>query len=212
MNSRALVVGSIAVGIAIGYIAGFLTYYSELSKVTGVNVAAVEDELDQLKQDLEKTSVRLSLASEDNEKLRTDLAQARANSEALQKHVDALQSAFNEPSGSLTKIGRGIMLLQKISEPQPFEELAGWRVAVLDNSAALDPKLVPTMLKLVDSWSDVVEFEEQEPEPETPEWIAWNDEWQQKALVYVTANNEAAKAVTDLLVSEIQALEASLRP
>jgi len=61
MNSRSLVIGSIAVGIAIGYIAGFLTYYNALSDVESTNATAMQSELDNLKGELEKSNVRLSV-------------------------------------------------------------------------------------------------------------------------------------------------------
>jgi len=59
MNSKPLVIGSIAVGIAIGYIAGFFTYYNTLSNVQSINASAMQSELDALKSELEKANRKL---------------------------------------------------------------------------------------------------------------------------------------------------------
>jgi len=210
MNSRSLVIASIAVGIAIGYIAGFLTYYGTLSNVQSVNTAA--GELDALKSELDKANIKLSVLSEDNEKLRSSLSQIRANNEELQKKVNSLQGSLSDPSGSLARIEHGIMLLKMASEPMPFigQELTDWRLAVVNDTARLDPDLVPTMLRLVDSWADVVQFEENEPEPNTAEWNDWNIEWQKKALTFIAAYNAAVSEITAVIIEEIDSLKVSL--
>jgi hypothetical protein len=63
------------------------------------------------------------------------------------------------------------------------------------------------MLKLVDSWVDIVQFEEDEPEENTAEWNQWNVEWQKKALVFIDAHNTAVSKLTDLILEEIYSLE-----
>lgn len=210
MNSKPLVVASIAVGIAIGYIAGFLTYYGALSNVQSVNTAA--GELDALKSELDKANIKLSVLSEDNEKLRSSLSQVRASNEELQKRVNSLQGSLSDPSGSLARIEHGIILLEMASESMPFadQELADWRLAVVNDTAALDPDLVPTMLRLVDAWVDIVQFEENEPEPNTAEWNEWNMEWQKKVLTFITAYNAAVSEITAVIIEDIDSLKVSL--
>jgi len=212
MNSRPLVIGSIAVGIAIGYIAGFLTYYSTLSNVGSVNAAAMQGELEALKSELDKANIRLSVLNEDNEKLRSSLSQIRANNEELQKKVNSLQRSLSDPSGSLARIEDGIILLEITSEPMPFsgQELTEWRLMVLNDTATLDPKLVPTMLRLVDSWADIVQLEESEPEPNTAKWNEWNIEWQRKALEFIATYNEAVSEITAVIIEDIDSLKISL--
>lgn len=211
MNSRQLVIGSIAVGIAIGYVAGFLTYYNALSDVESTNATAMQSELDNLKGELEKSNVRLSVLNDDNEKLRTSLSQIRADNEALRKSVDSLQRSI-EPNGSLARIERGMNLLYMASEPMPFagQELVAWRLSVVNETAKLDPALVPTMLTLVDAWSDIVQFEENEPEPDTDAWNQWNIEWQVKALKYIAAYNSAVSLVIAVIIHDVDSLKASL--
>jgi len=211
MNSRSLVIGSIAVGIAIGYIAGFLTYYNALSDVESMNATAMQSELDNLKGELEKSNVRLSVLNDDNEKLRTSLSQIRADNEALRKSVDSLQKSI-EPNGSLARIERGMNLLYMASEPMPFagQELVNWRLSVVNETAKLDPALVPTMLTLVDAWSDIVQFEENEPEPDTDQWNQWNVEWQVKALKYIAAYNSAVSQIISVIIHDLDSLKASL--
>ncbi|MGH9909850.1 MAG: hypothetical protein ACRD32_04350, partial [Nitrososphaerales archaeon] len=103
MSSRSLIIGAIAIGVAVGYVGGFLTFYNTLSNVESVNSVAVKGELDSLKQDLAKANTRISLLNEDNEKLRSSLTQMRANNEVLQKRVDSLQASVKDPNGSLSK-------------------------------------------------------------------------------------------------------------
>ena len=212
MNSRSLVIGSIAVGIAIGYIAGFLTYYSTLSNVGSVNAAAMQGELDTLKNELDKANIRLSVLNEDNEKLRSSLSQVRANNEELQKRVNSLQKSLSDPNGSLARVEDGIILLEIASEPMPFngQELTEWRLMVVNDTAAFDPKLVPTMLRLVDSWADIVQLEESEPEPNTAKWNEWNIEWQKKVLEFIDAYNEAVSKITAVIIEDIDAMKVSL--
>ena len=211
MNSRSLVIGSIAVGIAIGYIAGFLTYYNALSDVESTNATAMQSELENLKSELEKSNVRLSVLNDDNEKLRTSLSQIRADNEALRKSVDSLQKS-TEPNGSLARIERGMNVLYMASEPMPFagQELVAWRLSVVNETAKLDPALVPTMLTLVDSWSDIVQFEENEPEPNTDAWNQWNVEWKVKALKYIAAYNSAVSQIIAVIIHDVDSLKASL--
>jgi len=210
MSSKPLIIGTIAIGIAIGYIGGFLTFYNELSDVESINAAAIRGELDSLKEDLEKASTRVSLLSEDNEKLRSSLTQVRANNEVLQKRVDALQMSLGDPAGSFSKIDKGIALIHMISGPMPFEgkELSNWRLSVVNETAKLDPTLVPAMLRLVDSWVDIVQFEENEPEQNTAAWSQWNLEWQKKALVFIDAHNTAVSRLTDVIIKEIESVKA----
>src|SRR5574341_811878 len=205
MNSRSLVIGSIAVGIAIGYIAGFLTYYNALSDVESTNATAMQSELDNLKGELEKSNVRLSVLNDDNEKLRTNLSQIRADNEALRKSVDSLQKSVEEPNGSLARIERGMNLLYMASEPMPFagQEHVAWRLSVVNETAKLDPALVPTMLTLVDAWSDIVHFEENEPEPDKYQWNKWNAEWQVKALKYIAAYNSAVSEIIAVIIHDV---------
>jgi hypothetical protein len=212
MNSKPLVIGSIAVGIAIGYIAGFLTYYNALSNVESTNAAAMQGELDTLKSELDKADIKLSVLSDDNEKLRSSLSQVRANNEELQKRVDSLQRSLSDPNGSLARIEAGIILLEMASELMPFsgQELTDWRLMVVNETAALDPTLVPTMLRLVDSWADIVQFEESEPEPNTAEWNQWNIEWQKKALTFISAYNIAVSQITAIIIEDIDAIKVSL--
>lgn len=212
MNSKHLVIGSIAVGIAIGYIAGFLTYYNALSDVESTNATAMQSELDNLKGELEKSNVRLSVLNDDNEKLRTSLSQIRADNEALRKSVDSLQKSIEEPNGSVARIERGMNLLYMASEPMPFagQELVAWRLSVVNETAKLDPVLVPTMLTLVDAWSDIVQFEENEPEPDTDAWNQWNIEWQGKALKYIAAYNSAVSQIITVIIHDVDSLKASL--
>jgi uncharacterized phage infection (PIP) family protein YhgE len=209
MSSKAPLIGAIAIGIAIGYVGGFLTFYNALSDVESVNAAAVRGELNALKEDLSKANTRVSLLTEDNEQLRSSLTQMRTSNEILQKRVDTLQLAFEDPSGSLSKIEKGVTLIHLVSGPMPFEgeELSNWRLAVVNDTAKLDPTLVPLMLKLVDSWVDIVQFEEDEPEENTAEWNQWNVEWQKKALVFIDAHNTAVSKLTDLILEEIYSLE-----
>jgi regulator of replication initiation timing len=199
------------VGIAIGYIAGFLTYYNALSDVESTNATAMQSELDNLKGELEKSNVRLSVLNDDNEKLRTSLSQIRADNEALRKSVDSLQKSI-EPNGSLARIERGMNLLYMASEPMPFagQELVAWRLSVVNETAKLDPALVPTMLTLVDAWSDIVQFEENEPEPDTDAWNQWNIEWQVKALKYIAAYNSAVSQIIAVIIHDVDSLKASL--
>ena len=212
MNSRSLVIGSVAVGIAIGYIAGFLTYYNALSNVESTNATTMQSELDNLKGEFEKANVRLSVLNDDNENLRTSLTQIRADNEALRKSVDSLQKSIKEPDGALARIERGMNLLYMASEPMPFagQELVDWRLSVVNETAKLDPALVPTMLTLVDSWSDIVQFEEKEPEPDTDAWNQWNIEWQSKALKYIAAYNSAVSQVISIIIHDVDSLKASL--
>ncbi len=212
MNSRSLVIGSIAVGIAIGYIASFLTYYNTLSNAGSVNAVAVKGQLDELKNELAKSNTKLSVLSDDNEKLRSNLSQVRADNEALQKRVNSLQGSMSDSNGSLARIEHGIKLLQMASSPMPFagQELTQWRLTVVNETARLDPKLVPTMLKLVDSWVDIVQLEEKEPELNTTQWNEWNKEWQQKALVYIDDYNTAISQITTKIIGDIDSLKASL--
>ncbi|MFY3740014.1 MAG: regulator of replication initiation timing [Candidatus Nitrosomirales archaeon] len=198
-------------GIAIGYIAGFLTYYNALSDVESTNATAMQSELDNLKGELEKSNVRLSVLNDDNEKLRTSLSQIRADNEALRKSVDSLQKSI-EPNGSLARIERGMNLLYMASEPMPFagQELVAWRLSVVNETAKLDPALVPTMLTLVDAWSDIVQFEENEPEPDTDAWNQWNIEWQVKALKYIAAYNSAVSQIIAVIIHDVDSLKASL--
>jgi uncharacterized phage infection (PIP) family protein YhgE len=209
MSSKAPLIGAIAIGIAIGYVGGFLTFYNALSDVESVNAAAVRGELNALKEDLTKANARVSLLTEDNEQLRSSLTQMRTSNEILQKRVDTLQLAFEDPSGSLSKIEKGVTLIHLVSGPMPFEgeELSKWRLVVVNDTAKLDPTLVPVMLKLVDSWVDIVQFEEDEPEENTAEWNQWNVEWQKKALVFIDAHNTAVSKLTDLILEEIYSLE-----
>lgn len=209
MSSRSLIIGAIAIGVAVGYVGGFLTFYNTLSNVEGVNSVAVKGELDSLKQDLAKANTRISLLNEDNEKLRSSLTQMRANNEVLQKRVDALQASVKDPNGSLSKIVSGVQLIHMISGPMPFEgkELSDWRLSVVNETAKLDPILVPVVLKLVDSWVDIVKFEENEPEANTPAWNQWNAEWQKKALVFIDAHNMAISRLTDVVSKEIDSLK-----
>ncbi|MFQ5941626.1 MAG: hypothetical protein ACE5KA_08020 [Nitrososphaerales archaeon] len=209
MNSKPLIISTIAVGVAIGYIGGFLTFYNELSDVETVNASAVRDELDSLKADLTKANTRVSLLMEDNESLRSSLSQMRTDNETLQNRIDALQVSLGDPNSSLSKIEKGVMLIHMVSGPMPFEgeELSVWRVSVANETAKLDPSLVPDMLKLVDSWVDIVQFEEGEPDDNTPEWDQWNLEWQNKALVFIDAHNSFISKVTDAVTREIDSVK-----
>jgi len=212
VNSRSLVIGSIAVGIAIGYIASFLTYYNILSNAGSVNAVAVKGQLDELKSELEKANTKLSVLSDDNEKLRSNLSQIRADNEALQKRVNSLQGSMSDPNGSLARIEQGTKLIQMVSSPMPFagQELTQWRLTVVNDTARLDPKLVPTMLKLVDSWVDIVQLEEKEPASNTAQWNEWNKEWQEKALVYISDYDNAVSQITAKIIGDIDSLKASL--
>lgn len=212
MNSRSLVIGSIAVGIAIGYIASFLTYYNTLSNAGSVNAVSVKGQLDELKSEVEKANTKLSVLSDDNEKLRSTLSQVRADNEVLQKKVNSLQGSISDPSGSLARIEHGIKLLQMASSPMPFagQELTQWRLTVVNETAGFDSKLVPTTLKLVDSWVDIVQLEEKEPEVNTTQWSEWNKEWQQKALVYIGNYNAAVSQITARIIDDIDSLKVSL--
>jgi hypothetical protein len=212
MNSRAIVIGSIAVGIAIGYIAGFLTFYNTLSNTQSVDAVAMQGELDTLKSELDKAKVRFSVLSEDSEKLRSSLTQVRADNEELQKKVNSLQRSLSDPSGSLARLEHGIMLLEMASEPMPFagQELTEWRLKVVNETAKLEPTLVPTMLRLVDGWADIVQFEENEPTPDTQEWNVWNTEWQKKALVFIASYNAAVSEIIAVMIHDIDSLKVSL--
>ncbi len=209
MSFKPLIIGTIAIGVAIGYIGGFLTFYNELSDVESINAAAIRGELDSLKEDLAKANTRVSLISEDNEKLRSSLTQMRANNEVLQKRVDVLQASLKNPTGSLSKIEKGVTLIHMISGPMPFEgkELSEWRLSVVNDTAKLDPTLVPVVLRLVDSWVDLVQLEENEPAVDTPAWNQWNLEWQRKAIVFIDAYNVAIARITDVIIIEIDSLK-----
>lgn len=212
MHSRAVVVGSIAAGIAIGYIAAFLTYYNALSNVQAANTGDLKEDLEALKSDLEKAGTKISVLSEDNEKLHSTIAQVRANNEELQKRVSSLQGSINDPEGSMARVEQGLLLLHLASEPMPYagKELAEWRVTIVNETARLDPDLVPTMLKLVDSWADVVQFEETEPELNTEEWDRWNEQWQVKALTYIESYNIAVSEITNIMIHDIDSIKSSL--
>ena len=209
MGSRSLVFAAIAVGIAIGYIGGFLTFYNVLSDVESVNTTAIRDELDSLKKDLTEANTRVTLLTEDNEKLRFSLIEIRSNNEVLQKRVDALQVLIEDPNGSVFKIERSLTLIHIISGPMPFkgQELSEWRVTVVNETAKLDPTLVPVLLRLVDSWVEIVQFEENEPEENTPAWNQWNVEWQQKALLFMDVHNTAISRLTDVAIREIDSIK-----
>ncbi|NMJ87846.1 MAG: hypothetical protein EX285_08445 [Thaumarchaeota archaeon] len=209
MSSKPLIIGTIVIGIAIGYIGGFLTFYNELSNVESVNITAIKDELDSLKEELTKANTKVSLLNEDNEKLRSSLIKIRDNNEILQKRVSGLHLSINDPTGSLYKIEKGIILVHMVSGSIPLddEELSRWRFSVVNDTAKLDPALVPIMLRLVDSWVDIVEFEENEPEINTSSWNQWNVEWQNKALVYLDAYNMAISRLTDIIIKEIDSLK-----
>ena len=103
-------------------------------------------------------------------------------------------------------------LLYIASEPMPFagQELVDWRLSVVNETAKLDPALVPTMLTLVDAWSDIVQFEENEPEPGTDQWNQWNIEWQVKALKYIAAYNSAVSQIIVVIIHDVDSLKASL--
>jgi len=209
MGSRSLVFAAIAVGIAIGYIGGFLTFYNVLSDVESVNTTAIRDELDSLKKDLTEANTRVALLTEDNEKLRFSLIEIRSDNEVLQKRVDALQVLIEDPNGSVFKIERSLTLIHMISGPMPFEgqELSEWRVTVVNETAKLDPTLVPVLLRLVDSWVQIVQFEEKEPEENTPAWNQWNVEWQQKALLFMDIHSTAISRLTDVAIREIDSIK-----
>ncbi len=212
MNSKSVVIGSIAVGVAIGYVASFLTYYSTLSNAGSVNAAAMKDQLDSLKSELEKANTKLSVMSDDDEKLRSVLSQIRTNSDALQKRVDSLNQSLKDPDGSFARIEHGIKLLKMASSTMPYQgqELAQWRVTVVNETARLDPKLVPTVLKLMDSYVDIVQLEEKEPDVNTTQWNGWNKEWQAKALIYIADYNTAVSQIADKIIDDINSLKASL--
>ena len=209
MNSKPLIIGTIVIGIAIGYIGGFLTFYNELSNVESVNITGIKDELDSLNEKLSKSNIKVSLLNEDNEKLRSSLTKMRDNNEILQKRVSGLHLSINDPTGSLYKIEKGITLIHMVSGLIPLddEELSRWRFSVVNDTAKLDPALVPIMLRLVDSWVDIVEFEENEPEINTSSWHQWNVEWQNKALVYIDTYNIAISRLTDIIIKEIDSLK-----
>ncbi len=209
MGSRSLVFAAIAVGIAIGYIGGFLTFYNVLSDVESVNTTAIRDELDSLKKDLTEANTRVALLTEDNEKLRFSLIEIRSDNKVLQKRVDALQVLIEDPNGSVFKIERSLTLIHMISGPMPFEgqELSEWRVTVVNETAKLDPTLVPVLLRLVDSWVQIVQFEEKEPEENTPAWNQWNVEWQQKALLFMDIHSTAISRLTDVAIREIDSIK-----
>jgi hypothetical protein len=209
MSSKPFVIGIIAIGVAIGYVGGFLTYYSTLSDVEAANAAAVRNELDSLKEDLAKSNSRVSLLMEDNENLHMSFTQLTGESEAMQKRIDAMKAALNGSSGSLSKIEQGVTLIHMVSGPMPFEgeELAEWRLAVVNDTAKLDPALVPTVLRLVDAWVDIVRFEENEPAINTEEWHRWNVEWQKKALILIEAHTIAIGRITDVLIAEIDSMK-----
>ena len=96
-----------------------------------------------------------------------------------------------------------------ISGPMPFEgqELSEWRVTVVNETAKLDPTLVPVLLRLVDSWVQIVQFEEKEPEENTPAWNQWNVEWQQKALLFMDIHSTAISRLTDVAIREIDSIK-----
>lgn len=212
MSSKPLVIGAIAIGIAIGYAGGFLTFYNTLSDVQSVNAGAVKEELNSLKEELAKANTRVSLVTEDNEKLRSSLTQIRADNEVLQKRVDALSISLKDPSGSFAKISRGVALIHMISGPMPFEEpeLSTWRLSVVNETAKLDPTIVQDVLGLVDSWVDITRFEETEPDPNSAQWNEWNLEWQKKALVFIDAHSKAISKLTDVVIREIDSLKSTL--
>lgn len=212
MSSRPLVIGIIAIGIAIGYAGGFLTFYNTLSDVQSVNAGAVKEELNSLKEELAKANTRVSLVTEDNEKLRSSLTQMRADNEVLQKRVDALSISLKDPSGSFAKISRGVALIHMISGSMPFEEpeLSTWRLSVVNETAKLDPTIVQDVLRLVDSWVDITRFEETEPDPNSAQWNEWNLEWQKKALVFIDAHSKAISKLTDVVIREIDSLKSTL--
>lgn len=212
MSSRPLVIGAIAIGIAIGYAGGFLTFYNTLSDVQSVNAGAVKEELNSLKEELAKANTRVSLVTEDNEKLRSSLTQIRADNEVLQKRVDALSISLKDPSGSFAKISSGVALIHMISGSMPFEEpeLSTWRLSVVNETAKLDPTIVQDVLRLVDSWVDITRFEETEPDPNSAQWNEWNLEWQKKALVFIDAHSKAISRLTDVVIREIDSLKSTL--
>lgn len=205
-----MIIGIVSIGIAIGYIGGFLTFYNTLSDVESINAAAIRGELDSLKDELAKSNMRVSLLMEDNEKLRSSFTQMRADNESLQKRVHALQVALKDPNGSLARIENSVRLIHMISGPMPFqgEELSEWRLSVVNESAKLDPELVPDILKLVDSWVDVVRLEEDEQETNSPAWNRWNVEWQNKALVFIESYSRAVTRLTDIAITDIDTVKA----
>ena len=206
MGSKPMIIGAISIGIAIGYVGGFLTFYQELSNVE--NVSAAENELESLKGDLEIANSRVSLLNVDNEELRSSLSEVEASYEVLRKQADSLQFSL-ESDGSFTRIEEGVMLIRMVTGIMPFEgnELSEWRLSVLNDTAKLDPTLVPLILRLVDSWVDIVQLEENEPEQGSTTWDQWNIEWQHKALEYIDAHNTAVSRLAVVVLKEIESLK-----
>ena len=206
MGSKPMIIGAISIGIAIGYVGGFLTFYQELSNVE--NVSAAGNELESLKGDLEIANSRVSLLNVDNEELRSSLSEVEASYEVLRKQADSLQFSL-ESDGSFTRIEEGVMLIRMVTGIMPFEgnELSEWRLSVLNDTAKLDPTLVPLILRLVDSWVDIVQLEENEPEQGSTTWDQWNIEWQHKALEYIDAHNTAVSRLAVVVLKEIESLK-----
>jgi len=208
MGSKPMIIGAISIGIAIGYVGGFLTFYQELSNVENVSASIVGDELESLKEDLEISNTRVSLLNVDNEDLRSSLSEVEASYEVLKKRADSLQFSLKS-DGSFTRIEEGVMLIRMVTGIMPFEgdELSEWRLSVLNDTAKLDPTLVPIILRLVDSWVDIVQLEENEPERGSTTWDQWNIEWQLKALEYIDAHNTAVSRLTVVVLKEIDSLK-----
>ena len=206
MGSKPMIIGAISIGIAIGYVGGFLTFYQVLSDVE--NVSAAGNELESLKGDLEIANSRVSLLNVDNEELRSSLSEVEASYEVLRKQADSLQFSL-ESDGSFTRIEEGVMLIRMVTGIMSFEgnELSEWRLSVLNDTAKLDPTLVPLILRLVDSWVDIVQLEENEPEQGSTTWDQWNIEWQHKALEYIDAHNTAVSRLAVVVLKEIESLK-----
>ncbi len=208
MGSKPMIIGAISIGIAIGYVGGFLTFYQELSDVESGRAVMVGNELESLKGDLEIANSRVSLLNVDNEELRSSLSEVEASYEVLRKQADSLQFSL-KTDGPFTRIEEGVMLIRMVTGIMPFEsnELSEWRLSVLNDTAKLDPTLVPLILRLVDSWVDIVQLEENEPERGSTTWAQWNIEWQHKALEYIDAHNTAVSRLAVVVLKEIESLK-----